>query len=227
MNGMEERSLILTGSLTLYVDGANGNDSNDGSQGRPFKTIQAAVNAVPPVLAGYEAVISIAGGTYTEKLRISGFTGRAFVLVLLGDVVINGDVEVSWCCTTFGITGNSNTLTINTDAISPALTLLFVMSALLLGAGLVLNCAGNTGLQLANCFTQAALPVTVNNAGNAVTVTQPGTSYIASVAGSGNTVAYWANAADLKIGSSTITAGTKIAKSNGGTIKTGAGVDLT
>lgn len=65
----------LIKNVTLYVDAALGDDANPGTQGAPFKTIQAAVNALPRDLGNFKAIIQVADGSYEEDVLISGFTG--------------------------------------------------------------------------------------------------------------------------------------------------------
>jgi hypothetical protein len=79
MNGIPVSRIALTEHLELYVDGTNGNDANDGSQSRPFKTIQRAAYALPPVLGKHSAAINIASGSYPEQ---PGFWGTQGVLTL-------------------------------------------------------------------------------------------------------------------------------------------------
>ena len=64
----------LTGNKTVYVDAALGNDANSGTQENPFKTIQAAVNALPKDLGAYTATINVAAGTYDEDVEFKGFS---------------------------------------------------------------------------------------------------------------------------------------------------------
>ena len=52
--------------LSCFVNGATGNDANNGTAGAPFQTIQAGVDAV--VSGG---VVSVAAGTYAENVVIS------------------------------------------------------------------------------------------------------------------------------------------------------------
>jgi hypothetical protein len=70
LNKFKKKHLILDAPLTLYVDGTNGDDSNDGSQGKPFKTIQKAVYAVPLICLYHAAAINIADGIYPEAVNI-------------------------------------------------------------------------------------------------------------------------------------------------------------
>ena len=64
----------LANNVTLYVDAATGDDANDGTQGKPFKTIQAAINSLPQLLMG-AVIISVAAGTYEEDVSFYGFAG--------------------------------------------------------------------------------------------------------------------------------------------------------
>jgi hypothetical protein len=57
-------TIPLNGTV-VHVD-ATAADGGDGSDGRPYRTVQAAVNAAP-----VEARISIAAGTYRENVRIA------------------------------------------------------------------------------------------------------------------------------------------------------------
>jgi hypothetical protein len=53
-----------------YVDAATGADTNDGSQGAPFATIQAAAN-----VAGPGATVHVAAGVYRETVTVEGNHG--------------------------------------------------------------------------------------------------------------------------------------------------------
>ncbi|MFQ5670712.1 MAG: right-handed parallel beta-helix repeat-containing protein [Acidobacteriota bacterium] len=67
---VKRTELSSDGPLDLYVDGANGDDSNDGlAPGTAKRTIQAAVDMVPVVLAG-PATVHVADGVYRESVLI-------------------------------------------------------------------------------------------------------------------------------------------------------------
>jgi pectin methylesterase-like acyl-CoA thioesterase len=70
LNELGTKRLVLDSPLTLYVDGTNGSDANDGSQSRPFKQIQKAVHAMPPICTYNEGVIVVADGTYPENVNV-------------------------------------------------------------------------------------------------------------------------------------------------------------
>lgn len=79
--------IVSDGPLDLWVDGAFGDDANDGlSPATAKETIQAAVEAVPLLLGG-TATIHIAAGTYRESVWIDrrGMRRNASVIVLEGE----------------------------------------------------------------------------------------------------------------------------------------------
>jgi hypothetical protein len=56
----------LEKGATYFVDAAKGDDKNDGSEAKPWKTIQHGVNRLKP-----GATLYLRGGTYYEKVRIT------------------------------------------------------------------------------------------------------------------------------------------------------------
>ncbi|NQX60446.1 hypothetical protein [Paenibacillus qinlingensis] len=80
-------------AMTLYVDGTNGSDNNDGSAGRPFKTIQRAIDSIPQIV-NHLVTINVASATYAEDIRINGFSGKSTVN-LYGDTVVSTNVTLS------------------------------------------------------------------------------------------------------------------------------------
>lgn len=75
----------LTGSVTVYVDGTNGNANNDGlasGSGNALATLQQAANMVRDSVDrnGQAVTISVADGTYTAGVSMtSGWTGAGTV----------------------------------------------------------------------------------------------------------------------------------------------------
>lgn len=66
---------LLSGNLTLYVNGTSGSDSNAGlSPGTPFQTVTAALGAIYHNydFNGFVPTISVANGTYTAPAIMSG-----------------------------------------------------------------------------------------------------------------------------------------------------------
>lgn len=71
---------------TVYVNQTNGNDNNDGTQSRPFKTLQKAVDTCPP--GGYISINIVGDYTLDNNVIISG--GRFVVITL------NGKISSTW-----------------------------------------------------------------------------------------------------------------------------------
>ena len=85
---------VLQANTTYYVSTA-GNDSNNGSSGSPWLTIQHAINFLLTSidLAGYSATISVADGTYTGGVVVNyPFTGA-------GSVTLQGNITTPANCT--------------------------------------------------------------------------------------------------------------------------------
>ena len=66
----------LTDNITLYVSVNTGSDiTGDGSQSRPFKSIQYTIDTLPRNLGDKEVIINVADGVYDEDLLIRDFHG--------------------------------------------------------------------------------------------------------------------------------------------------------
>ncbi len=66
----------LTDNITLYVSVNTGSDiMGDGSQSKPFKSIQHAIDILPRGLGDKEVIINVADGIYDEDLLIRDFYG--------------------------------------------------------------------------------------------------------------------------------------------------------
>ena len=61
-------------ALTLHVAKTGSDETGDGSEGKPFLTIQRAVDSLPSLLLA-DTTISIQAGTYDERVNIVQFTG--------------------------------------------------------------------------------------------------------------------------------------------------------
>jgi hypothetical protein len=86
-----------TKDISLYVDGTNGSDSNDGSAGKPLKTIQKAVDSIPQVV-NHAVIISVAAGTYGEDIVIQGQVGSGYVsFVTTGGIVTINSFDARYC----------------------------------------------------------------------------------------------------------------------------------
>lgn len=80
-------------SSTVYVDASTGNDTNIGSSAAPFKTIQAAVNAV-----AVSGTVDVKAGTYTENVTINNpvtLAGESGAKLVVVDGAQNNGIVVS------------------------------------------------------------------------------------------------------------------------------------
>ena len=98
-------------AITVYVDGTNGSDSNDGSSEHPFATIAKAISEVPAGIMD-ASLIHVAAGTYAERLEIES---KFVTLNLDGDVTVNNTIQVlnNSYVQIYGASGR--TLTINSS----------------------------------------------------------------------------------------------------------------
>jgi hypothetical protein len=80
---------MLTDLLTLYVR-TDGNDANDGysdSAGTALRNIQTAINrAIAWDNNGYDIIIQIGNGTYTENITLKSFVGS-------GRIILQGNIS--------------------------------------------------------------------------------------------------------------------------------------
>lgn len=71
----------LQTNITLYVNSATGNDTNNGTQSEPYLTLAAALGSLPKDLGGYTVTINVSG-TFSEAFQFVGFHN--------GEIVITG-----------------------------------------------------------------------------------------------------------------------------------------
>lgn len=96
---------------TVYVTTSGNDASGDGSESKPFRTIQKAINSLPKDLANKEVTINIASGTYSENVEIAGFYGGT-LRFQLGDVIAKSfvlyetDVIINGSSLTLNASGN-------------------------------------------------------------------------------------------------------------------------
>ena len=112
----------LTGDITLYVSANTGSDVfGDGSQAKPFKTIQHAIDLIPKDLGGYEAIINVISGNYDEHINVISFRGGIIKLYsdtkdTLSDTCKIRSLDVKYCSSYVFINGFTFTDQ-NTEAI--------------------------------------------------------------------------------------------------------------
>ena len=65
----------LTKDITVYVSTTGNDSTGDGSNQKPYRTINYALSKIPKNLNGYRAYVQLAEGTYNEQIHIEGYTG--------------------------------------------------------------------------------------------------------------------------------------------------------
>ncbi|BFT75228.1 right-handed parallel beta-helix repeat-containing protein [Paenibacillus sp. P36] len=96
--------------ITLHVDVTNGADNNDGSVGKPFKTINKAISVIPQMV-NHTVRVNVATGTYAETAVLYGFNGSGVVQLVASGVVSLNAISIIRCQTTVveGFTCTSTT----------------------------------------------------------------------------------------------------------------------
>lgn len=90
----DNKAYTLTGDATVYVSATGSDISGDGSVEAPFKTIQAAIDALPKHLGGFTATIDVPNGTYDEYLSVKGFTAGKLVIGQYARSIVIQGIEV-------------------------------------------------------------------------------------------------------------------------------------
>lgn len=105
----ELETVPIAGDTTIYVSKSGNDASGDGSENKPYATIQKAIDSIPKCIEGYTIMINIASGTYSEDVIIEGFSG-AMLRLEVGTITINS-LSVFGSCVAIegtGLTLNAN-----------------------------------------------------------------------------------------------------------------------
>jgi hypothetical protein len=87
--------LYSIGAMTVYVDSTDGTDDRDHGtavDASAFKTIQYAINQIPPIFTG-NVSIYIAAGTYAESIGVVGKTPSGSYTISIYGTLIAHDAE--------------------------------------------------------------------------------------------------------------------------------------
>lgn len=220
------KSERLSENLEVYVSPSGSDTTGDGTQLKPYATIQKAVNSIPFTSNKKVPWIKIAGGIYNEEVMFNTMFNGAMIVDLLGPVTINGRIQI-YTIPYLSIQGAS--LALNSDNMSA----IYVSNTCFLNIATSVTINGCVnGLTVTNgarVKTNSSLCLlTVNNAvSSAIYVLDSGTAnFNGGISGLGNTRAFSSNGGIIFVNTENIVANTKIVKANGGKILTGAGVDL-
>ena len=92
---LDNKAYALTEDVVVYVSRTGNDISGDGSKDAPFATIQKAVDALPRYLDGHTAEISIANGTYSERVIVEGFSGGHLLIGRPGETFTVNGIEIT------------------------------------------------------------------------------------------------------------------------------------
>lgn len=185
---LDQKAYTLTEDTVVYVSPSGSDADGDGSSIAPFASIQAALNALPRLLGGHTATISIADGTYEERISVDGFSGGKLVIGQQGRTVVIRGINVS----------NSSHVTFNISNVtwaagfSGTIFSISYNSAVALGSGMTVRCTGSTevgvGVTYGSELVSADTVLTVLNcARSAIRLTYGSRAALYSITGSGNT----------------------------------------
>jgi hypothetical protein len=155
----------LATNTDLYVNGATGNDSNNGlTPATAKKTIQGAVNTAwtfPPSSA-FGITIHISDGTYNESVSTPSIPGPA--VTILGNNATPSNVIVN------SVTINAGAITVNGPNVLTVSSLKFTGSVSGSGAGLVANNSGSLLIAMNTVSGAVDTGVFLANGGGAIAI---------------------------------------------------------
>lgn len=225
----DQKADRLKENVTVYVSTAGSDITGDGTSVAPYATIQKAINSLPKWLDGNMATISIADGTYEERVEIDGFQGG---IVELGSVGRNVTVR-SVSVTASNLVRLNVNITHSSALGGTPLTIRFG-SNVQFGDEYTIDCAssnvsgimvesGSTLSSLVDWFGEM-LKLTVNNCKNfAIYATAGSKVALGEIAGSNNdTGLYAADGATITYRTRSMTATTANVTVAGGRIYSGA-----
>lgn len=196
-----------------YVDGTNGMDSNDGSQAKPFKTIQHAIDLLPQCI-NHNITINIGAGTYNEDIKILGFYGKGILSIQTNNYTQNAVIVNSIYMKCISIATNIFGFTI----LKPNFYIISCNYINIWKIWIVENYMSNCGL-IINSSQGNVNEVTVSNKNVAIDVQTNSIIYLMGSTGSGNNTALESEESILfLLNNNNISATTAQAKLNGGQI---------
>lgn len=185
----DSKSDCLAENVTVWV-ALSGNDvDGDGSADAPFRTIQAAVDALPKNLDGHTAEIVVDFGVYNERVTVNGFRSGRLIIGRYGSVFsITGGIDI---INSSYVETNIYQIDRDTSSSRP----LFVAkdgSNVTIGSDMILDGidSGITGMVVENnshVVTANNITLTCNNCGMAIAATWCSFVSLNAITGSENT----------------------------------------
>lgn len=207
---------LYENNSTIFV-ATNGNDaSGDGTEAKPFATIQHAIDSIPKNLENRTIKIKVESGTYPEDVVISGFSG-APLRFEIETIAINSLHLYDSCIVidgtkiTISASGKNYGIYCHRDA-----NAILQVDLAITGAEHGIYCGYGSRLN-------ARKVTTINSCTFAISATFAAMIYISNLAGSKNNNGIQAAGGIVSIGSIVVAmASTLYATSNGGRVYTGA-----
>jgi hypothetical protein len=214
----DKKADVLTENVTVYV-AKSGNDSiGDGTSGKPYATIQKAIDSIPKNLGGFVATVHIGQGAYSDPVNIEYFHG--------GRVVLTG--ETTTTVTISGlVTIRDSYVHFEYFGVVMSGTYVYVTQGgrFFLGDSVTLTCTGgeygvyaryNSKVSLGGKFVANSTTVAAIRSGSCSDV------YAHNASGSGNKIAFSAVGGSIRVNTNSIAATTMYSTAAGGRIYTAA-----
>ena len=91
----DSKADCLSEDAVVYVSPTGSDTEGDGGEDAPFRTIQAAIDALPKNLGSHTVEISVEFGVYTERVVVNGFTSGRLIIGRYGEVfTIVGGIDI-------------------------------------------------------------------------------------------------------------------------------------
>lgn len=212
----------LAANTTINVATTGSDVTGDGSSSAPYATLQKATDVAAKNLNGYTLTFNVAAGTYVGA-TFKGYYGGTVVIAFNGTTTINGQLKFIGNSAYISSTGN---ITISTSIASEGA--IDVDSSIVRFAQTVTLTNSNSTGRGVRALSGSRVILNIVNFTAPEAIVSNSLSIVSITSATGTTtVGYGAYGADIKVETNSLTATTKVSKTGGGTVFTGAGVNLT
>lgn len=227
-------SRIASENINIYVSTTGNDTTGDGTSGKPFATIQKAIDVLPKFGNGKTATINVGGGTYSAGAVIDTMIGYGSLSIKLqGDVTFD-NTTISVTRTTYTVLDSSTfTFTFNNtdkDGVVASYGSLLRLFGNFVFTSPTTNSRNSIySLSDSNIIMNSGTDNIVANNQTRVVYASQGRISISpgTISGTNNSKGFSAFGGVIYVGNTTLVANTKVEKTGGGQVLTGAGVDLT
>ena len=204
---------MLRSDVTIYVSTSGNDTTGNGTSTLPFATLTKALNMLPKNLNGKNVTISVAAGSYNDRVAIKDFSngivtigGTSFTIVSLeiSNCFVKTDINIS-------VTGSLGVLVTN--------------KATFITNGNLTTNSSSTGLAITNCSeAYVGGTLAINGSTTGVSVSNNSRAFVQLIVGTGNNTGMAASAgAVLAYGTYSATNTAAIFTTNtGGRVNTGS-----